>query len=149
MTVRHPYNERVSNESLESRLHLALTGFPVRVEAAYLFGSEARGEASKGSDLDIAILLREPHEATLEGGGFDLAAALAAMLERPVDLVILNGAPVDLVARVLRDGRLLLDRNPSARIRFEVQARNEYFDLLPYLRQYRAAALAGAAGALP
>jgi hypothetical protein len=23
------------------------------------------------------------------------------------------------------------------RIRFEVQARNEYFDLLPYLRQYR------------
>jgi hypothetical protein len=29
------------------------------------------------------------------------------------------------------------DRNPSARIRFEVKARNEYFDLLPYLRQYR------------
>lgn len=139
----------MSDESLESRLSLALTGFPARVDAAYLFGSEARGEASKGSDLDVAILLREPHPATLEGGGFDLAAELEATLGRTVDLVILNGAPVDLVARVLRDGRLLLDRDPSARIRFEVQARNEYFDLLPYLRQYRAAALARAAGAVP
>ena len=139
----------MSNESLERILSSALTGFPARVDAAYLFGSEARGEASRGSDLDVAILLGGPRPGTLDEGGFDLAAALEAALQRPVDLVILNGAPVDLVARVLRDGRLLLDRNPSARIRFEVQARNEYFDLLPYLRQYRAAALARAAEPLP
>jgi hypothetical protein len=37
----------------------------------------------------------------------------------------------------LRDGILLYERDPAARIRFEVQARNAYFDLLPYLRQYR------------
>ena len=58
-------------------------------------------------------------------------------LRRPVDLLILNQTPVDLIHRVLRDGILIHDRNPSARIRFEVKARNEYFDLLPYLRQYR------------
>jgi len=51
--------------------------------------------------------------------------------------VVLNRAPVDLVHRVLRDGILLLDRDPSGRIRFEVRARNEYFDLLPHLRRYR------------
>jgi len=39
--------------------------------------------------------------------------------------------------RVLRDGRLLLDRDPSTRIRFETSARREYFDLLPYVRRYR------------
>jgi hypothetical protein len=38
---------------------------------------------------------------------------------------------------VLRDGLLVLDRDPSVRIRFEVRARNEYFDLLPFLLRYR------------
>lgn len=137
------------NSSLENRLRLALAGLPAKVVAAYLFGSEARGEASSRSDVDVAILLREPHPATLAEAGFDLAAALSAELGRGVDLVVLNGAPVDLAARVLRDGRLLLDRDRSQRIGFEVRTRNEYFDLLPYLRQYRAAALARAAGPLP
>lgn len=127
----------------------ALAKFPARVVAAYLFGSEARGAASARSDLDIAVLLREPHATTLEGGGFDLGAELESAIGRSIDLVLLNGAPVDLAARVLRDGRLLLDRDRSVRIRFEVKTRNEYFDLLPYLRQYRAAALARAAELAP
>ena len=55
----------------------------------------------------------------------------------PVDLVVLDSAPVDLVHRVLRDGRLLYDDDPSMRVRFEVRSRNQYFDLLPYLREYR------------
>lgn len=54
-----------------------------------------------------------------------------------MDLVVLNRAPVDLIHRVLRDGLLLLDFHPGARTRFEVQARNEYSDLLPHLRRYR------------
>ena len=35
--------------------------------------------------------------------------------------------------------RLLVDRDPSARIAFEVRARNEFFDLEPVLDHYRAA----------
>jgi uncharacterized protein len=38
---------------------------------------------------------------------------------------------------VLRDGRLVFESDRSARIRFEVERRNEYFDLLPVLREYR------------
>jgi hypothetical protein len=38
---------------------------------------------------------------------------------------------------VLRDGQLLIERDRRARSAFEVARRNEYFDLLPYLRQYR------------
>ena len=51
--------------------------------------------------------------------------------------MVLNRAPVDLIHRVLRDGILLKESDPSARIRFEVKARREYFDLLPILRRYR------------
>ena len=55
-----------------------------------------------------------------------------------MQIVVLNTAPVDLVHRVLRDGHLLLDRDRGRRIRFEVKARNEYFDLQPVLARYRA-----------
>jgi len=49
----------------------------------------------------------------------------------------MNRAPADLRVRVLRDGVLLADRDPPLRIRFEVQTRNEWFDLQPILREYR------------
>jgi hypothetical protein len=64
-------------------------------------------------------------------------AEIESRLGCSVDLIVLNTAPVDLVYRVLRDGILLLQPNPSARIAFEVRARNEYFDLLPFLKRYR------------
>jgi hypothetical protein len=54
-------------------------------------------------------------------------------------VVVLNRTPVDLIHRVLRDGKLLVDRDPAVRIAFEVRARNEFFDLKPVLDQYRAA----------
>ncbi|MEF8726735.1 MAG: nucleotidyltransferase domain-containing protein [Accumulibacter sp.] len=106
----------------------------------YLFGSQARGTAGPASDVDLGVLLAGDPPRTLEGLGIDLAADLAAAIGRHVDLVVLNRAPADLIHRVLRHGVLVCERDRSARIRFEVQARNAYFDLLPYLREYRQAA---------
>ena len=104
---------------------------------AYLFGSFARGEEKPGSDLDLAILYRETPPATLAGLGLDLADALSSRLRLPVDVVVLNRASPDLVHRVLRDGILVLETDRAARVRFEVKKRSEYFDVLPYLREYR------------
>ncbi len=56
---------------------------------------------------------------------------------QPLEVVALNDAPADLVHRAMRDGIVLLDRERSVRLRFEVQARNEYFDLVPIRRLYR------------
>jgi predicted nucleotidyltransferase len=109
------------------------------VAAAYLFGSFAREGARARSDVDIAILYLEEPEPCLAGLPLDVEAALEARLGRQVQAIVLNTAPPDLVHRVLRDGRLLLDADRSARIRFEVRARNEYFDLEPILRRYRRA----------
>jgi predicted nucleotidyltransferase len=68
-----------------------------------------------------------------------LEGEIERKLGLPVQIVILNDAPEDLVHRVLRDGRVLLDRDRSARLRFEVKARNEYFDMQPIRARYRRA----------
>lgn len=124
-------------DDIAEKLRRALGGVRSDVVAAYLFGSHARGTARDDSDVDVAVMLRGEPEATLEGLGMDLVADLERELARRVDLVVLNRAPTDLVHRVLRDGRLVLERDRSARIRFEVRARNEYFDMQPILRRYR------------
>jgi predicted nucleotidyltransferase len=107
------------------------------IVCVYVYGSVARGEARGESDVDVAVLYAQEPQPTLDGLGLELGYTLEQLLGRPVDLVVLNRAPLDLIHRVLRDGVLIYDGDPSARIRFEVQARNAYFDLLPYLRQYR------------
>ncbi|MBA4182146.1 MAG: nucleotidyltransferase domain-containing protein [Anaerolinea sp.] len=108
-----------------------------RVLAAYLFGSFARGTASLDSDLDIAILFAEPIDGRLGGPLDKLRDTVERACKRRCDLIDARAAPADLVHRVLRDGQLLIERDRSARIAFEVARRNEYYDLLPYLRQYR------------
>jgi len=107
------------------------------VLAAYLYGSRARGTAGATSDVDIAVLLAEAPAATLKSVARDIETEVERALRLPVEVVVLNGAPADLVHRILRDGAVVLDRDRAARIRFEVQSRNEYFDLAPIRRLYR------------
>ena len=108
-----------------------------RLVAAYLFGSVARGTDSSSSDVDVGILLRTAPSGDLNDLRFELEGNLERALGQRTQVVVLNNAPPDLLHRVLRDGRLLLECDRAARIRFEVRARNEYFDLLPILNRYR------------
>lgn len=107
------------------------------IAAAWLFGSMARGTAGPESDVDVGVLYDQDPPRTLAGLGLDLEGDLEAAVGLPVQLVALNRAPVDLIIRVLRDGKLLVDRDRSRRIQFEVRSRNAYWDLEPYLRLYR------------
>lgn len=126
-----------ASNPLAERLTAALTPPPPGVVAAYLFGSSARGTATERSDVDVGLLYEHTPPSTFHGQPYLLQADLTQELSRDVQLVVLNGAPVDLVHRVLRDGILIFDTNPGVHIAFEVKARNEYFDLLPVLERYR------------
>lgn len=109
------------------------------IAAAWLFGSVARGAARPDSDVDVGILFREAPPRTLAGVGrlFRLEEELVEATGLPIQLVNLNQAPADLIVRVLRDGELLVERDPLRRIEFEVSSRNEFWDIEPYLRLYR------------
>ena len=123
--------------AIEARLRAFFEADSRGAVAVYLFGSVARREAGPDSDVDVGILFALTPPATLEAPQFALEGELDRLLGRPVQVVALNAASPDLVHRVLRDGRLVLDRDRSARIRFEVRARNEYFDMEPIRRLYR------------
>jgi predicted nucleotidyltransferase len=111
--------------------------------AAYLFGSVARGQERPDSDVDIGVVLGSHTPLTLDD--YDRLAqlqdALAGEVAREVDLVALDHASPDLVHRVLRDRILLHDGDHDARSEFEIRARNEFFDLQPFLEAYRRAVL--------
>lgn len=109
------------------------------IVAVYLFGSYARGTAGKDSDIDLGLLYAAPPPSTLLAQPFLLEAQLAEQLGRPVQCVVMNTAPADLVHRILAARTLLVDASPSHRVRFEVDARNRYFDLKPMLDRYRRA----------
>jgi predicted nucleotidyltransferase len=116
----------------------ALLEFDGTVVAAWLFGSVARGTAGARSDVDVAILrAADVAPERLADLPLDLEDRLARRLRRDVQVVDVGRAPPDLVHRVLRDGILLVDRDRSRRIRFEVAARNRYFDMAPIWQLYR------------
>ncbi len=121
----------------EARVRSFFEPDPNGVIAVYLFGSFARGNEGPESDVDVAVLYSEAPARTFDGLPLSLEEGLERRLGRAVEVVVLNHASVDLIHRVLRDGKLLIDLDPSSRIQFEVRVRNEYFDLEPILRCYR------------
>ena len=109
------------------------------IAAAWLFGSVARGTARPDSDVDVGVLYQEDPPRTLAGIGqvYNLEQELTEVTDLPIQVVNLNQAPVDLIIRVLRDGKLLVGHDSLQRVHFEVRSRNEFWDLEPYLRLYR------------
>ena len=130
------YNPAMDDAAIEHTLRVFFQTRAPEVSAAHLFGSVARGTSGTASDVDVAVLLARPPADGLDGLPLDLEGELERLLAVPVQVVVLNRTPADLIHRVLRDGKLLVDR--ALRIAFEVRARNEFFDLKPVLDQYRA-----------
>lgn len=85
---------------------------------AWVFGSQARGDAHAGSDVDVAVTVaRGPVDKERWPWGLraGIASALMAALSRgDVDVVLLHEAPPLLARRVMRDGVLVFTRDEAA-----------------------------------
>lgn len=91
--------------------------------AVYLFGSIARGDAFRESDVDFAVLAGSPIDATLR---FELEGRLEEKLRKSVDLIDLRRASAVFRIQVLKDAVILLDGDPVRRAEFECFALADY-----------------------
>jgi predicted nucleotidyltransferase len=113
------------NETLPQDIDERLATVSAAIEAAsadvlfaYVFGSIDTPRRTPRSDVDLAIYVAE--SADLHAVRLSVAAAAAKHLRTDaVDVVLLNDAPLSVAGRVLTTRRVILDRQPFLRHRYE------------------------------
>lgn len=124
----------MDKDSLKLKLKNALKPQPVKL--AYLYGSQVFGNTHQKSDIDVAVVLAPASVAT----EYELGNKLSAALEnRQVDVRIINfDSPAVFLRNILKDGQVILAKDDSERVKFEVQAMKKYYDS-EYLRRFMTA----------
>lgn len=105
--------------------------------AVYLFGSEAKGTSGKLSDIDIAVLFNNK---TDKSGRFDMrlriSSELSSIMNKTVEVVVLNDSPIQLSYEVIKHGNLILCNDRSAQIDFETETLSKYLDRRYYDKRH-------------
>ncbi len=107
-----------------------------RVRLAYLFGSQASGHVGPLSDIDLGILFAE--EVDFQRASAELTHELSRVIPaKPIDLVVLNTAPIELAYAVIAQGICVFRNSETERIEYEADVLSRYGDFLPVLRAMR------------
>ena len=121
---------KVLREALENERGLCV---------AYAHGSFI--ERGPFRDIDVALYYHPTPEFNLLDRELDMEVALEeALIEAgiriPVDVRIINQAPLSFRYGVIKDGELLLVRDDDRRVDFEVLTLSKYFDFAPFRAAY-------------
>lgn len=108
-----------------------------RVKLAYLFGSAAKGEMGKLSDIDIGVYL---DESMSEDEKFklqlELISRLAAALKTDkIDLIVMNDAPLLLNYNIIRYGKPIKFETRK-KVRVEASILSRYLDRKHLIDRY-------------
>lgn len=93
------------------------------LQAVYLFGSRARGQMHRESDVDLAVLSPRP---LIPDVRWELQEELASGLHAEVDLIDLAAASTVLRMQVVTTGAVLYEKEPHARHQFEMLTLSAY-----------------------
>ena len=97
---------------------------------AYIYGSFAEDLAFH--DIDVGVYTLEITEEESTNYSLILGQMLSKELQVPVDIRVLNFAPVSFLYEVIR-GNLIFERNEEIRIRVVEQTIQRYLDLKPMI----------------
>jgi len=124
--------DKAGRDLILSRTAGYLGSCPPEILAGYLFGSFARSVPF--GDLDVAILMAAL-VATPLAFELKLERDLEKLVRLPVDVRILNHAPQPFQYSVIREGILILDRDPNRRAAFEGNVVKQYLDFSRFRRR--------------
>lgn len=89
------------------------------IDAVILFGSHARGEADKRSDIDLCVILKKPNK-KIENVVSEKSLDLEKQLKQNIQVVFadqqFSGLDRNLVETILREGKLLFGKIPATSI---------------------------------
>jgi uncharacterized protein len=92
---------------------------------AYLFGGLARDRSKPLSDVDIALYLKDSKKLNFLSLYLEISKTLGT---DEIDLIVLNTAPVSLTGRILQHRKILVDKDPFLRHRYESRILRNFFD---------------------
>jgi predicted nucleotidyltransferase len=105
---------------------------------AYVYGSVVHDPDVPGGDIDLVVYLKPSEMKEYIKKEAELTAFLISLLETDeIDLRILNVLPLVLQYRILKEGILVLSRDETERVEFETSVIMRFFELKPYLDEYR------------
>ena len=97
-----------------------------RVQFALVYGSILKPSFGAHSDVDVALYLK-PYGSTLS----DLLVfqtELTELIHREVDVVILDQADLIITMQILANGRLIVNCDPDAFVKFKALKISQYID---------------------
>lgn len=112
----------------EKKLRRVFEKYP-KIKLAYIFGSQARGDAGPLSDFDFAFYTSEKDAKKIFNLRLKLMTDLSLLLKSDkVDVVALNTIEnSELKYNIIKEGKLILEREPY-KVAIEPKIMNEYFD---------------------
>ncbi|MBM4352052.1 MAG: nucleotidyltransferase domain-containing protein [Deltaproteobacteria bacterium] len=92
---------------------------------AYLFGSLVKNKKKPLSDVDLGVYVKNIKKLDY----LSFYEKISNILRTDeIDLVVLNTAPISLTGRILQKRKILIDKNPFLRHRYESRILREFFD---------------------
>jgi len=104
------------------------------INTFYLFGSYSEGDMTKSSDIDLAYL-SEVGKETVDRD--TLYFDFKQYTSQEVDLIDLRRASLSFAFQIIKDGRIIFDREPEPRTDFEDELVKKYLDFSTYIRRNR------------
>ena len=103
-----------------------------KINTFYVFGSQATGKAGKLSDYDFAVLMDDKILPEKYGDyQIKIISELLRLIKADhIDLVILNDKKIPLLLKynVIKEGKILFEKNKSNRVDLEVNILRRWLD---------------------
>ena len=109
-----------------------------KLTVAYLHGSFVK--AGRFRDIDIAIYLKDSPDSSLDLE-LQLEAKFGEAIHYPVDVRVLNTAPLSFRYNVIKDGQVIIVNDDDARTEFVEATTLDYLDFAPFRKMYLKEAL--------